>query len=215
MRPKTWPGARSLAAAAVIAALAAAMPLPAAFAADAQATPLPAREAMAQRFAHHVDEHLDSLAERLEIKASQQPAWQGFATAFRAVMTPPAPPAAGHDADAAAMAREHAQRATDHAQKLARLADATAALQQTLSADQRAVLNEAARHFAREHFGRGAMMPWHGNMEHEGMEHGGWGHGGPDHCEPGPMGHGPMGYPMHGEGLRMDDPHGAAPPEGK
>jgi hypothetical protein len=55
--------------------------------------------------------------------------------------------------DAAALAREHADRVAERAQKLVRLADATAKLQQVLGGDQRLVLNEAARHFAQEHFG--------------------------------------------------------------
>jgi hypothetical protein len=151
---------RGLVAAGMAAGLIAGLAAVAGHAAEPPAAAADPHEAMAQHFAKHVQGHLDALAERLEIKASQQEPWQGFATAFRDVMTAHAtdmgaPVAA--DSDAASMIRAHATRAAEHAQKLARLADATAKLQQALNPDQRQVFNEVARHFAQEHHGHGGM----------------------------------------------------------
>lgn len=163
-----------------------------------------AHDFMVQRWSQHVQAHLDKLAERLEIKASQEAAWQKFSAAFRDNMSLHAtmghPPAAGGDADAATLAREQAERARDHAQKLAQLAEATAALQQSLGPEQRQVFNEAARHFAREHGGHGAM----GAMA-EGGYHGAMA----DHCERGMHGDGHGDYDhSHGHAEHGDDPHG-------
>ncbi len=135
-----------------------------------------------------MERHLDHLAARLEIRASQQEAWKAFAGAVRG-MVPAAPQeAAAKDLDAAARARQAADRAADRAKRLALLADATAKLQQTLDPPQKEVLNEVAREF-------GHRMHGHGD--------GHWGmHGGmhPDHCD-GPMheGHGPA---HHSEGMQ-------------
>jgi hypothetical protein len=111
---------------------------------------------------HSVQKHLDHLAARLEIRASQQEAWNGFANAVRAMVpaTPPEP--AAHDLDAAARARRAAERAGDRAKRLTQLADATAKLQQTLDAPQQQVLNEVAREF-------GHRWGGHGDGMHEGM----------------------------------------------
>jgi hypothetical protein len=175
-----------------LAALCMAAAYPAAASADPPAKPPTTgmHEDASHEYAQHIQAHLDALAARLEIKASQESAWQAFAGAFRDLVTPP--PGAGNEAmptdlDAASIAREHADRAAQHAQKLARVAEATAKLQQALSPEQRLVLNEAARRFA-----HGPRHPW---MEHEGKhhldgehchgdggpEHGHWEHGyGPD-----------------------------------
>jgi hypothetical protein len=107
----------------------------------------------------------------------------------------------GHDgapeaaaADAAALAREQADRAWDHAQRLTQLADATTALQQALTTEQRQVFDEAARHFAREHGGHGGMGP---------MDEGGYRGAMEDHCERGMHGM------WHGEGhAEYGNPHG-------
>ena len=139
----------------------------------------PHHEAMARKWAEHLQMRLDRLAERLEIKASQQAVWQKFAAAFKETMGehaimghPDMDGKAAGELDAAALARRHAEHAEQHAQKLAQLADATAALQQSLSADQRLVFDEVARHFAQEHGAMGAM----GHMGHMGHEVDG------DHC---------------------------------
>ncbi len=144
--------------------------------------------AMVRPWTQHVQAHMDRLAERLEIKASQQMAWQKFAAAFRDTAgdramwgQPPLAMEAPEELDAAGLARRHADRAEQHAQHLKHLADATAALQAALNADQRLVLNEVARHLAAEHGGMGPMMHGYGGDAHaahcspHGMEHG-YGH---------------------------------------
>jgi len=165
-------------------------------------------EGMGQRWAQHVQAHLDKLAERLEIKASQEAAWQKFSAAFRNNMSLHAMMghADGHepaDADAAALARQQADRAWDHAQKLTQLADATAALQQALAPEQRLVFDEAARRFAREHGGHGSIGPMAGGGHYGARE---------EHCERDAdgegEGHGGYAHP-HGHGEQDDDPHGS------
>ena len=94
-----------------------------------QADP-PHAELMHEHMQQMMDRHLDHLAARLEIRASQQEAWKGFAGAVRG-MVPAAPPESpGKDLDAATRARQAADRAADRAKRLAQLADATAKLQQ-------------------------------------------------------------------------------------
>ena len=162
---------------------------------------------MDQRWSQHVQHHLDKLAERLEIKASQEAAWQKFSAAFRDTLRLHAAAAHaamsasehGADTDAAMLARQQADRAAEHAQKLAALADATAALRQSLGAEQRLVLDEAARHFAREH-GHGGMEAMADGGHHGMMA---------DHCERHER-RGDSGMP-HGHGEYGEDAHGAAP----
>lgn len=83
-------------------------------------------------------------AERLEIKASQQGAWQAYANAYgamidRHVKRP------NDDADAAALGHYRAEVAANRARMLAQLADATAKLQAVLTPDQRKTLDDIAR----------------------------------------------------------------------
>jgi hypothetical protein len=125
-----------------------------------------------------MDRHLDHLAARLEIRASQQEAWKGFAGAARAMVAATPPEAPARDLDAAARARQAADRAADRAKRLSQLADATARLQQVLDPPQKEVLNEVAREFGhhmREHFGGHWGM--HGGMHEEHEEHGSMHHG--------------------------------------
>lgn len=186
----------------------AAEPAGAMAAADDTASAQAAHDEMGQRWSRHVQAHLDMLSERLEIKASQEPAWQKFAAAFRDNLNLHAmfghmagSAGAGDSADAATLARQQADRAKEHAQKLAQLADATAALQQVLGPEQRQVFNEAARHFAHEHGGMDGMR---------GMGYGGWHGAMADHCERGPHGDAHDGYEHpHGHWDHGDDPHGA------
>lgn len=92
-----------------------------------------------------VQQHLERMANRLEIKASQQGVWRDYVEAHKAAFAePPARPP--QDADAATLARHHAERAADMARKLDRLATATAALQKALSPEQQQTLNQMARH---------------------------------------------------------------------
>jgi hypothetical protein len=167
---------------------------------------------MGRPWAQHLQVHLDRLAGRLEIKASQQDAWQKFAAAFKETAGDHAMMEHGTmgtdasaDVDAATLARSHAEHAQQHAQHLARLADATAALQAGLSADQRLVFNEVARHFAAEHGGMGPMARGgYGGDEHR-----------DGHCSAHGMGHAGHGDEddghagMHGpHGPEMANPHG-------
>jgi hypothetical protein len=115
--------------------------------------------------------HLDHEATMLEIKASQQAAWDTYAAAkldlvasFGAMMKP----ATSDDLDAAAAAHKHADHAAEIAQKLAKLADATDKLQAVLSDDQRKVLNRMAKHhgFGQQGHHDGKMCDMMGH-EHE------------------------------------------------
>ena len=99
-----------------------------------------------EKLHEHMKGRLDNLAERLEIKASQQSAWEGFAKsvgmmAERSVKKP------SDDADAATISRYRAEKATEFAKKLTQIADATAKLQKALTEDQRKILNQASRRF--------------------------------------------------------------------
>jgi len=90
--------------------------------------------------------HLDRMAQRLEIKASQQAAWTAYTKTVESLFgSRPARPAA--DADAATIVRMRAQMTAARAQKLNRLADATATLQAALDPDQRKTLDEMVRQF--------------------------------------------------------------------
>jgi hypothetical protein len=96
--------------------------------------------------AQFVRRHLDREASMLEIKASQQAAWDAYAAArldLMASFDKMKPPAA--DADAATIARQRADRAEAAAQGLAKVADATARLQATLGDEQRKVFDRLAR----------------------------------------------------------------------
>ncbi len=146
-----------------------------------------AHDGMVRPMVQHLQAHLDRLAERLEIKASQEDAWQKFSTAFAQTWLGDgrlehgtADSEAAGAADAASLARRHAEHAQHTAQRLTQLADATAALEAVLSVDQRRVFDGAARHFAAEH----------GHMEH--FAHAGHGFGGdersPEHCSAHGMG---------------------------
>lgn len=160
-------------------------------------------DAMAKQWAEHLQARLDRLAERLEIKASQQAAWQKFTATFKdtmgahAMMGHPDMEAGSQDKlDAATLARRHADRAEQHAQKLAQLADATATLQQSLSPDQRLVFDEVARHFART----GGPMGHPGHMNPMGHD------GDNDHCAHRDHEHG-YGHPGHASNDEEEDAH--------
>jgi len=127
----------------------------------------------AKNWAQHRQEwvraKLDRDANRLEIKASQQAAWQQYANARNALaertFSKPA-----EDADAATIAKAHAQRAAEIAQKLATLADATAKLQVVLAPEQIRTLDQIVRHGHQRHGHHG----WHhgrDGLDSEGHEH--------------------------------------------
>ncbi|MGB9093610.1 MAG: hypothetical protein WCB93_05815 [Gallionella sp.] len=121
-----------------------------------------------ERMQEHLQARLDRLAQRLEIKASQQAVWEDFAKSIESLPDWNAKKP-GDDADAATIARYRANRASEMAGKLTRIADATARLQAALSEDQRKILNQTAQLMLhREHrFGR-----MHHDADHRGMDRG-------------------------------------------
>lgn len=121
---------------------------------------------MAQRHQAMVQRRLDDAAARLEIKASQQAAWQAYAATVKDLAEsegmPPRPDA---DADAATIARQRAERASAFARKLGAIADATAKLQGALTAEQKSVLTELTRNAGMRNAGmRGDMRGGPGGM---------------------------------------------------
>ena len=92
--------------------------------------------------------YTDRLADRLEIKASQQNAWQAYTKALETA-TEHAGTKPEIKTDAASIARLHADMAAARAQKLAQIADATAKLQEVLSPEQRKTLDQIAAHGGR------------------------------------------------------------------
>jgi len=119
----------------------------------------------AQRRQEWIHAKLERDANRLEIKASQQSAWQDYAKARSALaersFKRPAP-----DADAATIAKARADGAADGARKLAVLADATAKLQAVLSPEQRKTLDQIAHRGHRHH--RHGHRAW--DHERRGLE---------------------------------------------
>lgn len=109
---------------------------------------------------------LDKLAERLEIKSSQQSSWEEFAKSVE--MLPQQDiKKPDDDADAATISRYRAERATEHAKRLTGIADATAKLQMSLTENQRKILNQLSHHFLhKEHlWNRGNQEQSRGNLE--------------------------------------------------
>ena len=99
---------------------------------------------MQERMQSRMQARLDKMAERLEIKASQQDAWQAYAKVHKDMFDArPTPPA--KDADAATLARHRADMAAKMATKLATLADATAKLQGALTPEQAKTLADMTR----------------------------------------------------------------------
>jgi len=101
---------------------------------------------------------LDAAAERLQIRASQEPDWKSFADAYQAMVAsarPGAPPAAQSEESGAALLHLRAERMMHRAQALGKLADAAAKLQKGLDPNQRAVFAQIVR--MRPQYG---MRPW-------------------------------------------------------
>lgn len=114
---------------------------------------------------------LHKLHERLEIKASQQKAWDAFATSVEA-LPQGMKKRPGKDADAATVARFRAERAQHFAKKLAVIADTTAKLEAVLSPSQRKVFDAAAHRIGHHRFGHHGMRGGHCDY-HDGHHHGG------------------------------------------
>ena len=113
---------------------------------------------MTERMQSRMQSRLDKMAQRLEIKASQQDAWQAYAKVHKEQFDPAAMKAPAKDADAATIARHRADTAAQMAQKLAVLADATAKLQSALTPEQAKTLADMTRHpMGGRHGGRGQM----------------------------------------------------------
>jgi hypothetical protein len=104
------------------------------------------KQMSSEKMHEHMKARLDKLATRLEIKASQQTAWEEFAKSVE-VLTDRNVKKPGDDVDAATVARYRAERATEFANKLTKIADATSKLQTSLTEDQRKILNQAAHRF--------------------------------------------------------------------
>jgi TATA-binding protein-associated factor Taf7 len=126
-----------------------------------------------EKMHEHMKARLDKLAARLEIKASQQAAWEQYAKsveslADRGVKRP------SHDADAATISRYRADRATEFAKKLAVIADATDKLQKALTEDQRKILNQVSRRLGQHHH---KHHGWHGTNHEQAREGHEWNHG--------------------------------------
>lgn len=117
-----------------------------AFAADTGDTPAakPQQQSFQQRRHDMIATRLAQMANRLEIKPSQQDAWNTYSTTVESLAETPRqlPP---RDADAATLLHFKADRLAEMSQHLNKLADATATLAKALTPEQRSVLNEMAR----------------------------------------------------------------------
>lgn len=121
---------------------------PAAWSQPNDTTAPAAQDHFAARQAHiqqHLQKRLGRMAERLQITPAQQEAWTAYVNTVQSMvgtkLTRPTT-----EADAASIARFRAELAAEHAQKLARLADATATLQEALDPEQRKTLDQMARY---------------------------------------------------------------------
>jgi protein CpxP len=156
---------RILAAAAVSATLMTGFTLSAHAASD---TTQQMKQDWAQHRQEHVKVRLAKMANRLEIKSSQQNEWQAYAKVIEeSTNAPHMARVSDADADAATLTRKHADFAAAHARKLAAIADATAKLQSALTPEQRKTLDQMVRHF-HPHGHRG---------KHHGHHHGDRRHG--------------------------------------
>jgi hypothetical protein len=124
------------------------------------------REQWARHRAEWMRARLDREANRLEIAASQQAAWQAYAQA-RLALGDHGNLKRPEQWDAATMAQYRAQRVQAMAQKLGALADATGKLEAVLSPDQRKTLDEISRGGNRWHGQHGWHRGW--DRGHDGM----------------------------------------------
>ncbi|MFZ6849917.1 Spy/CpxP family protein refolding chaperone [Undibacterium sp. RuRC25W] len=128
-----------------------------AFAADSSPQPM-----QQEWMKHHQEmraEHLKKLATHLGITAAQDKAWQDYTAVLTATPTQMKHPDV--NADAASIARFHADLAAEHAKRLATLADATSQLQASLTPEQRKKFDDIAHH----------MMAMHQQHHHHGWHH--------------------------------------------
>ncbi|BCL74480.1 hypothetical protein JHS3_02160 [Jeongeupia sp. HS-3] len=99
----------------------------------------------AEQWQQRTEARLARMANRLEIKASQQGAWDAYAKSYRETFAQPKMPARADNLDAAATLRQRAAFMNEHAKRTLQLADATETLAKSLTAEQRKVLDEMAR----------------------------------------------------------------------
>ncbi len=128
------------------------------------------KQISAESIHERINSRLSSLAERLEIKSSQQATWEEYAKTVEA-LAEQSSKRPSDDADAATLSRYRADRATVFAKKLGVIADATAKLQKVLTEDQRQVFNQASQHIFYKHHGGHGNNPWHGREGHEWDQH--------------------------------------------
>jgi hypothetical protein len=108
------------------------------------------RQVSPEKMHEHMKARLDKLAARLEIKASQQPAWEEYAKSVESLADQSIKKPNG-DVDAATLSRYRADRVTEFAKKLSVIADATAKLQKVLTEDQRKILTQALHRHGHHH----------------------------------------------------------------
>jgi cell pole-organizing protein PopZ len=110
----------------------------------------PFTEAQKQEWAKHRQEHIKArlakMAQRLEIKTSQQNAWQAYVQTIETIGTTAWKKPGTGTPDAATIARHRADMASEHARKAAQIADATAKLQEVLSPEQRKTFDQIVMH---------------------------------------------------------------------
>ena len=120
------------------------------------------RAQMRERMQARMKERLDRVAQRLDIKPSQETAWATYRQTLETMWMQSRPQRPARDADAATILRFRAEMAQRHAQQLATVANATASFQQVLEPEQRKVLDQIARSFGRQGRHRGPGGHHHG-----------------------------------------------------
>jgi hypothetical protein len=114
------------------------------------------RAQMRERMQARMNERLERMAKRLDIKPSQEGAWNEYRQARTAMFgqgaRPQRPP---RDADAATILRFRAEMAQRQSQRLLTMAEATAKLQDVLDPEQRKSLADMTRRGGKRghHFG--------------------------------------------------------------
>ena len=124
------------------------------------------RQMSPEKMQEQMKARLNKLAERLEIKSSQQAVWEEFAKSVWP-LTEQTVKRPGDDADAVTVARYRAERATDFARKLSMIADTTAKLQNVLTDDQRKIFNQESHRFLHKEHGWGGRNHEQGGEDHE------------------------------------------------
>lgn len=130
------------------------------------------RAQMRERMQARMNQRLESMAARLEIKASQQDAWSEYRKARESMFGAVRPPRPAGDADAATVTRLRAEMAQRRAQRMVTMADATAKLQEVLEPNQRKVLDEMSRRTGARGQGGKHRHGREGGQRH-GHQHGG------------------------------------------